>query len=39
MVLHADAVEFNEKTGEIAASGHVRISPHRAAAPPREISK
>ncbi len=32
MVLRADAVEFNEKTGAIAASGHVRITPHRAGA-------
>jgi hypothetical protein len=39
MVLRADAVEFNEKTGEIAASGHVRITPHRAGAPSREFSK
>ncbi len=39
MVLRADAVEFNEKTGEIAASGHVRIVPHRAGAPSREFSK
>jgi hypothetical protein len=39
MVLHADAVEFNEKTGEIAASGHVHITPHRAGAPSRDFSK
>jgi hypothetical protein len=39
MVLHADAVQFNEKTGDIAASGHVRITPHRAGAPSREFSK
>jgi len=39
MVLRADAVEFNEKTGEIAASGHVHITPHRAVAPSRELSK
>ena len=39
MVLRADAVEFNEKTGEIAASGHVHITPHKAAAPSREFSK
>jgi hypothetical protein len=39
MVLRADAVEFNEKTGAIAASGHVRITPHRAVASSREFSK
>lgn len=39
MVLRADAVEFSEKTGEIAASGHVHITPHRAGAPSREFSK
>ena len=39
MVLRADAVEFNEKTGEIAASGHVHITPHRAWAPSRDFSK
>ena len=39
MVLRADAAEFNEKTGEIAASGHVRITPHSAGAPSKEFSK
>lgn len=39
MVLRADAVEFNEKTGEIAASGDVLITPHRAGAPSREFAK
>jgi hypothetical protein len=39
MFLRADAVEFNEKTGEVAASGHVHITPHRVGAPSREFSK
>ena len=30
MVLHADAVDYNEKTGEIQASGNVHLAPYRA---------
>jgi len=37
MVLRADAVQFNEKTGAISASGHVRITPHRAGASPESL--
>jgi lipopolysaccharide assembly outer membrane protein LptD (OstA) len=29
MVLHADAVDYNEKTGEIDAHGDVHINPYR----------
>ena len=29
MVLHADAVDYNEKTQEIDAHGDVRIEPYR----------
>jgi lipopolysaccharide assembly outer membrane protein LptD (OstA) len=28
MVLHADSVDFNEKTGEIQASGNVHVAPY-----------
>lgn len=28
MVMHADSVDFNEKTGEIQASGNVRVAPY-----------
>jgi hypothetical protein len=35
MVLHADEVNYNEKTGEIEANGNVRITPHRASDPRR----
>jgi hypothetical protein len=28
MVMHADSVDFNEKTGEIQASGNVHVSPY-----------
>lgn len=30
MVLHADAVDYNEKTGDIHARGDVHITPYRA---------
>jgi lipopolysaccharide assembly outer membrane protein LptD (OstA) len=30
MVMHADEVDYNEKTGEIKARGDVNITPHRA---------
>jgi hypothetical protein len=30
MVLHADAVDYNEKTGEINARGDVHLAPYRA---------
>jgi hypothetical protein len=29
MILHADAVDYNEKTGEISARGNVRITPYQ----------
>src|SRR5580658_4362017 len=29
MVLHADAVDYNEKTGEIRARGDVHLTPHQ----------
>jgi len=35
MVLRADEVNYNEKTGEIEANGNVRITPHRASDPRR----
>jgi lipopolysaccharide assembly outer membrane protein LptD (OstA) len=35
MVMHADAVDYNEKTGEIDASGNVHITPHRFATAPQ----
>jgi lipopolysaccharide assembly outer membrane protein LptD (OstA) len=28
MVMHADSVDFNEKTGEIQASGNVQVAPY-----------
>jgi lipopolysaccharide assembly outer membrane protein LptD (OstA) len=28
MVMHADSVDFNEKTGEIQASGNVHVAPY-----------
>jgi lipopolysaccharide assembly outer membrane protein LptD (OstA) len=28
MVMHADSVDFNEKTGEIQASGNVHVEPY-----------
>ena len=31
MILHADAVDYNEKTGEIQPRGDVHISPYRPA--------
>jgi lipopolysaccharide assembly outer membrane protein LptD (OstA) len=37
MVLHADAVDYNEKTGEIQAHGDVHISPYQTAS--RTVSK
>jgi hypothetical protein len=33
MVLHADAVDYNEKTQEIDAHGDVRIEPYRSRTP------
>jgi hypothetical protein len=33
MVLHADAVDYNEKTQEIDAHGNVRIEPYRSGTP------
>jgi hypothetical protein len=33
MVVHADAVEYNEKTQEIDAHGNVRIEPYRSRTP------
>lgn len=33
MVLHADAVDYNEKTQEIDAQGNVRIEPYRSGTP------
>ncbi len=30
MILHADAVDYNETTGEIDARGAVRVTPYRA---------
>jgi lipopolysaccharide assembly outer membrane protein LptD (OstA) len=33
MVLHADAVEYNEKTQEMDAHGNVRIEPYRGRTP------
>ena len=38
MVLHADAVDYNEKTGEIDAHGDVHIAPYRST-PKTVISK
>jgi hypothetical protein len=35
MVLHADEVDYNEKTGEIDARGDVHITPHKVP-PPRQ---
>jgi lipopolysaccharide assembly outer membrane protein LptD (OstA) len=32
MVLHADTVDYDEKTGEIQASGNVRVVPYQATA-------
>lgn len=32
MVLHADTVDYNEKTGEIQASGNVHVVPYLASA-------
>jgi lipopolysaccharide assembly outer membrane protein LptD (OstA) len=29
MILHADTVDYNEKTGEISARGNVRITPYQ----------
>ena len=37
MMLHADAVDYNEKTGEISARGNVRLTPHQV--PQRPVSK
>ncbi len=37
MMLHADAVDYNEKTGEISARGNVRLTPYQV--PQRPVSK
>jgi len=37
MMLHADAVDYNEKTGEISARGNVRLTPYHL--PQRPVSK
>jgi lipopolysaccharide assembly outer membrane protein LptD (OstA) len=37
MTLHADAVDYNEKTGEISARGNVRLTPHQV--PKKPVSK
>jgi len=37
MMLHADAVDYNEKTGEISARGNVRLTPGQV--PKRPVSK
>jgi lipopolysaccharide assembly outer membrane protein LptD (OstA) len=38
MMLHADAVDYNEKTGEISARGNVRIAPYQGV-PKTPVSK
>ena len=38
MILHADAVDYNEKTGEISARGNVRLTPYQKA-PKAPVSK
>jgi hypothetical protein len=38
MILHADAVDYNEKTHQIDAHGDVRIEPYRSQPPSAVIS-
>jgi hypothetical protein len=37
MILHAEAVDYNEQTGEISARGNVRITPYKGV--PAPVSK